>query len=123
MQTSSFCIEEGTLSQVYLRIEPTTSSSSYLLDGVEGLPVARAAVDTAPKDPASHLARLKEVYQLGKRGVMHDHNQNLTVVQQDGGGTWTTETLPKNGRYTSLSDTQWPPQHSCELNGDVQACA
>jgi hypothetical protein len=51
--------------------------------------VARAAVDTAPKDPASHLTRLKEGYVLGKRYVRHHHNQR--------GTTWTTETLPKNG--------------------------
>ena len=42
------------------------------------LPVARAAVDIAPKDPGSHLTRLKEEYRLGKRCVRHHHNQNRT---------------------------------------------
>lgn len=76
--------------------------------------MARAAVDTAPKDPASHLTRLKEGYVLGKRYVRHHHNQR--------GTTWTTETLPKNGVPSSL-DAQQPSQHSFECNGDAQACA
>ena len=84
--------------------------------------MARAAVDTAPKDPVSHLTRLKEGYALGKRCVRHHHNQNLAAVQQVGGTTWTTETLPKNGVPSSL-DAQRPSQHSFECNGDAQACA